>query len=247
MRCRSDSPSRSANCRADRQHQAPPGLAGWLAAPAIRRVTGRRRDDRSVADTPGHPTARKTPPLAGPAWRPAAPHSLPGAVATASVNPAANPRRRSHLEKPGRAGPRGTAAPRRQAPFRPAASWVTLRRTANRSSAWRVRSRRNWRNSASPCRGRCRPIANYVPYVVTGNLVVVSGQVPAIDGKIAITGKVSWGVSIEQGEGSGAAVLHQRAGASEGGLRRRPRPGEAGGAPGWLHRRARPSSPSTPW
>jgi enamine deaminase RidA (YjgF/YER057c/UK114 family) len=42
------------------------------------------------------------------------------------------------------------------------------------------------------------PIANYVPYVVTGNLVVVSGQVPAVDGKIAITGKVSWGVSVEQ-------------------------------------------------
>ena len=38
------------------------------------------------------------------------------------------------------------------------------------------------------------PIANYVPYVLTGNLVIVSGQVPAIDGKIAITGKVSWGV-----------------------------------------------------
>ena len=34
------------------------------------------------------------------------------------------------------------------------------------------------------------PIANYVPYVVTGNLVVVSGQVPARDGTIAITGKV---------------------------------------------------------
>src|ERR1700687_259458 len=42
------------------------------------------------------------------------------------------------------------------------------------------------------------PIANYVPYVVTGNLVAVSGQVPAIDGKIAIAGKVSWGVSAEQ-------------------------------------------------
>jgi enamine deaminase RidA (YjgF/YER057c/UK114 family) len=44
------------------------------------------------------------------------------------------------------------------------------------------------------------PIANYVPYVVTGNLVVVSGQVPAIDGKIAITGKLGWGVSIDQGK-----------------------------------------------
>jgi enamine deaminase RidA (YjgF/YER057c/UK114 family) len=44
------------------------------------------------------------------------------------------------------------------------------------------------------------PIANYVPYVVTGNLVVVSGQVPAIDGRIAITGKVNWNVSLEQGK-----------------------------------------------
>ena len=42
------------------------------------------------------------------------------------------------------------------------------------------------------------PIANYVPYVVTGNLVVVSGQLPAADGKVAVTGKVSWGVSVEQ-------------------------------------------------
>jgi enamine deaminase RidA (YjgF/YER057c/UK114 family) len=44
------------------------------------------------------------------------------------------------------------------------------------------------------------PIANYVPYVVTGNLVVVSGQVPAIDGKISVTGKLGWGVSIDQGK-----------------------------------------------
>ena len=43
-----------------------------------------------------------------------------------------------------------------------------------------------------------QPIANYVPYVVTGNLVAVSGQVPAIEGKIAFTGKVSWSVSVEQ-------------------------------------------------
>ncbi len=44
------------------------------------------------------------------------------------------------------------------------------------------------------------PMANYVPYVVTGNLVVVSGQVPAVDGKIAVTGKVGEAVSIEQGQ-----------------------------------------------
>jgi len=44
------------------------------------------------------------------------------------------------------------------------------------------------------------PIANYVPFVQTGNLVVVSGQVPAVDGKIAITGKLGYGVSTERGK-----------------------------------------------
>lgn len=42
------------------------------------------------------------------------------------------------------------------------------------------------------------PIANYVPYVITGNLVVISGQLPAVDGKVAVTGKVSWGVSVDK-------------------------------------------------
>jgi enamine deaminase RidA (YjgF/YER057c/UK114 family) len=44
------------------------------------------------------------------------------------------------------------------------------------------------------------PIANYVPFVVTGDLVFVSGQVPAVDGKIAFTGKVGETLSIEQGQ-----------------------------------------------
>ena len=44
------------------------------------------------------------------------------------------------------------------------------------------------------------PIANYVPFVITGDLVFVSGQVPAVDGKIAFTGKVGAGLSIEQGQ-----------------------------------------------
>ena len=43
------------------------------------------------------------------------------------------------------------------------------------------------------------PIANYVPYAVTGKLVVVSGQVPAVDGRIAVTGKVGAGLSPDQG------------------------------------------------
>jgi enamine deaminase RidA (YjgF/YER057c/UK114 family) len=44
------------------------------------------------------------------------------------------------------------------------------------------------------------PIANYVPYVRTGDLVVVSGQVPAADGRIAITGKLGADVSVDQGK-----------------------------------------------
>ncbi|MSP05647.1 MAG: RidA family protein [Acetobacteraceae bacterium] len=43
------------------------------------------------------------------------------------------------------------------------------------------------------------PIANYVPTVTTGNLVVVSGQLPAIDGKLAFTGKVPTDLTIAQG------------------------------------------------
>jgi len=43
------------------------------------------------------------------------------------------------------------------------------------------------------------PIANYVPYGVTGNVVVISGQLPAIDGKVAFTGKVPVDLSVEQG------------------------------------------------
>ena len=44
------------------------------------------------------------------------------------------------------------------------------------------------------------PIANYVPYVITGDLVVVSGQVPAVDGKIEITGRVSVNVTLDEGK-----------------------------------------------
>lgn len=44
------------------------------------------------------------------------------------------------------------------------------------------------------------PVANYMPFVQTGQLVVVSGQIPAIDGKVAITGKLGEGVSLEQGQ-----------------------------------------------
>lgn len=40
------------------------------------------------------------------------------------------------------------------------------------------------------------PIANYIPFNVTGNLVIVSGQIPLRDGKIVYTGKLG-PVSVE--------------------------------------------------
>lgn len=43
------------------------------------------------------------------------------------------------------------------------------------------------------------PIANYVAFNVMDGLVVISGQLPAQDGRVAFTGKVSEGVSLEQG------------------------------------------------
>jgi enamine deaminase RidA (YjgF/YER057c/UK114 family) len=42
------------------------------------------------------------------------------------------------------------------------------------------------------------PIANYVPFVIAGDLVFISGQLPAIDGRVAWTGKVGTAVTIEE-------------------------------------------------
>ncbi|MCS6890483.1 MAG: RidA family protein [Rhodovarius sp.] len=43
------------------------------------------------------------------------------------------------------------------------------------------------------------PVANYVPFVVTGGLVVVSGQIPLREGRIAYSGKLGATVSAEEG------------------------------------------------
>ena len=46
-----------------------------------------------------------------------------------------------------------------------------------------------------------KPIANYVPYVRTGNLLTVSGQICLDgDGKLVATGQLGAGVSIEDGQ-----------------------------------------------
>jgi enamine deaminase RidA (YjgF/YER057c/UK114 family) len=42
-----------------------------------------------------------------------------------------------------------------------------------------------------------KPVAAYVPAVVTGNLVYTSGQLPFVDGKLPSTGKVGGAVSPE--------------------------------------------------
>lgn len=44
------------------------------------------------------------------------------------------------------------------------------------------------------------PIANYVPFTVSGKLVYVSGQVPRKDGKIFPTGRVGHTVSVEDAQ-----------------------------------------------
>jgi enamine deaminase RidA (YjgF/YER057c/UK114 family) len=43
-----------------------------------------------------------------------------------------------------------------------------------------------------------RPVANYVPWVRSGNLVFVSGQLPLQDGVVACTGLVAVDVSADQ-------------------------------------------------
>ena len=65
------------------------------------------------------------------------------------------------------------------------------------------------------------PIANYVPFVRTGDLVFVSGQMPAADGKVAFTGKVGERGNGRAGAAGGAVMLHQYPGASQVRLRRR--------------------------
>ena len=44
-----------------------------------------------------------------------------------------------------------------------------------------------------------KPVANYVPWVRTGNLVFVSGQIPVLDGRPCQTGQLGAGVDVDQG------------------------------------------------
>lgn len=44
------------------------------------------------------------------------------------------------------------------------------------------------------------PVASYLPYVVTGNLVVVAGQVTLEDGQVKYVGRLGDDISLEEGE-----------------------------------------------
>lgn len=44
------------------------------------------------------------------------------------------------------------------------------------------------------------PVATYVPVSIAGNLVTVSGQLPAVDGEVAVTGKLGLNVSLDEGQ-----------------------------------------------
>src|SRR3977135_3949324 len=45
-----------------------------------------------------------------------------------------------------------------------------------------------------------KPVASYVPYTISGNLVFVSGQVPIADGALKYVGKLGADFSIEMGQ-----------------------------------------------
>ncbi len=43
------------------------------------------------------------------------------------------------------------------------------------------------------------PVANYVPFAISGNLLVISGQLPMRDGKLAVSGKLGANVALQDG------------------------------------------------
>ncbi len=53
----------------------------------------------------------------------------------------------------------------------------------------------------SPLPPVAKPVASYIPAVVTGNLVFTSGQLPFIDGALPQTGKLGAGVDADAAKG----------------------------------------------
>ena len=77
------------------------------------------------------------------------------------------------------------------------------------------------------------PAGSYVPYVITNNLVFISGQLPFINGQLTIKGKVGDTVSLEDGiemaEACAKALLSQLKSACNGNLNKVKRVVKLGG------------------
>jgi len=57
-----------------------------------------------------------------------------------------------------------------------------------------------------------KPVATYIPAVLTGNLLFLSGVLPSRDGQLIMTGKLGQALSIQQGmEAARVAVLNELA------------------------------------
>lgn len=48
--------------------------------------------------------------------------------------------------------------------------------------------------------GPAAPVGSYVPYVLAGDLLFVSGQLPFVDGKLALSGRVGVDLTLAQGQ-----------------------------------------------
>ena len=69
-----------------------------------------------------------------------------------------------------------------------------------------------------------KPVANYVPWVKSGNMVYISGQGPMSNGKVLYAGKLGHSVALEQGVAAarltGINIIAQLREAAEGDLSR---------------------------
>lgn len=53
-----------------------------------------------------------------------------------------------------------------------------------------------------------KPLASYIPWVRTGNLVFVAGQLPMRDGKCAFTGKLGRDMNVAKGQEAAVVACH---------------------------------------
>tara|TARA_B100000686_G_C16748660_1_gene951072 strand:- start:536 stop:1006 length:471 start_codon:yes stop_codon:yes gene_type:complete len=78
-----------------------------------------------------------------------------------------------------------------------------------------------------------KPVANYLPFIISDNLIFISGQVPIIDGKPQFLGQLGENITIEEGYQAarlcGINIIAQTNAACEGNLDRVKRVTKLGG------------------